>query len=64
MRESPRLDDLFPYFCLVLGGVVLTLTAFTPPGEARTAAITAGSNLVTMGGTAYGTKLRILGRED
>ena len=57
-------DDLFPYFCLVLGGVVLTLTAFTPPGEARTATIAAGSNLVTMGGKAYGTKLRVMDRED
>ena len=63
-RPPQRLDDFFPYFCLVFGGITLAIGAWAPPGDGKTAAITAGSNLVTMGGTAYGTKLRFMGRED
>lgn len=57
-------DDIFPIFATSLGVFVVAIAAFSPPGEARTAAIALGSNLTGGGLVAYQTKIKYGGDDE
>jgi hypothetical protein len=57
-------EEHFPFVVIFLGCVVVVAGGFIPDKERSAAATTVGTNLVTMGGTAYQVRIRYRKEED
>jgi len=51
-------EEHFPFVVILLGCLVVLGGGFVPNEERANAAVTVGTNLVTMGGTAYQVRIR------
>jgi hypothetical protein len=51
-------EEHFPFLVIVLGCFVVIAGGFIPDESRSQSAITVGTNLVTMGGTAYQVRIR------
>lgn len=51
-------EEHFPFTAIVLGCMVVIAGGFIPDESRSQAAIAVGTNLVTMGGTAYQVRIR------
>lgn len=57
-------EEYFPSLVIMLGCVIVLGAGFIPDKEKATAAINVGTNLVTMGGTAYQVRMRYRREDD
>lgn len=51
-------DEPFPYFCILIGGIVIGIASFAPSGKTQDSAINLGGILASGGLTAYGLQLK------
>jgi hypothetical protein len=57
-------EEYFPSLVIVLGCVIVLGAGFIPDKERSAAATNVGTNLVTMGGTAYQVRMRYRREDD